>query len=353
VSLKNNAFRIEPFGTLPDGKTVNLYTLTNGKQMEVSVINVGGIVQSIKVSDRNGVIEDVVLGFDSLEPYLQNAPYLGAIIGRYGNRIAKGRFTLEGKEYSLPVNNGSNHLHGGILGFDKVYWNIVQRNSSLILTYTSADGEQGYPGTLHCTVEYTLTDENELVVHYTATTDKTTIVNLTQHSYFNLAGSKNNTILDHVLKMEADAFLPINEELIPTGEYRKVKNTPFDFSTPSRVGERIDETDEQLHVAGGYDHCWIVNGKGLRKAAAVWENTSGRTLEVFTTEPGMQLYTGNFLDGTLAGKEGRIYCKRSGFCLETQHFPDSPNHVNFPQVILHPRETYRSTTTFKFGVALT
>lgn len=350
MSLENNASRIEPFGTLPDGKVVNLYTLANGKGMQVSVINFGGIIQSLKLPDRNGVIEDVVLGFDSLEPYLQNAPYLGAIIGRYGNRIANGRFTLEGKEYSLPINNDPNHLHGGTIGFDKVFWNVVQGDSSLVLTYTSADGEQGYPGTLSCTVEYVLTDANELRVHYKATTDKTTIVNFTQHSYFNLSGPKSNTILDHELSIEADAFLPINENLIPTGEYRKVKNTPFDFIRPTRVGDRIDASDEQLTIARGYDHCWILSKEDFRKAATVWEATSGRMLEVFTTEPGMQLYTGNFLDGTLTGKEARTYYKHSGFCLETQHFPDSPNQSHFPSVVLHPHKTYRSTTIFKFGV---
>jgi aldose 1-epimerase len=307
----------------------------------------------LKIPDRNGVFEDVVLGFDTLEPYLQNTPYLGAIIGRYGNRIANGKFIVEGNEYTLPINNGPNHLHGGTLGFDKVYWNIVQENSSLILTYTSAGGEQGYPGTLHCTVEYILTDENELIIQYTAITDKTTIVNLTQHSYFNLAGQKSTTIMDHILSLEANAFLPVNEYLVPTGEYRKVKNTPFDFSTPMRVGERIDSTDEQLRIAGGYDHCWILNQGGLRKAATVWEATSGRMLVVFTTKPGIQLYTGNFLDGTLAGKEGSILHRRSGLCLETQYFPDSPNQVNFPNVVLHPNQTYRSTTTFKFAVAHT
>lgn len=353
MSLNNNASCVKPFGTLPDGKVVNLYILANGKGMEVSVINFGGIIQSLRVPDKKGNIEDVVLGFDSLEPYFQNAPYLGAIIGRYGNRIAKGMFMLERKEYTLPVNNGPNHLHGGTIGFDKVFWNIEQKDSSLLLTYTSADGEQGYPGTLACTVEYILTDDNELKVHYTATTDKTTIVNLTQHSYFNLAGQKSTTILDHGLSIEADAFLPVNEYLIPTGEYRKVKNTPFDFTTPTRVGDRIDSTDEQLARAGGYDHCWIINKEGLRKAAAVWEPSSGRTLEVFTNEPGIQLYTGNFLDGTLAGKEGSMLHRRSGLCLETQHFPDSPNQHNFPNVVLRPHETYQSTTIFKFGVTHT
>lgn len=342
---------MKPFGTLPDKKVVNLYTLVNSKGMEVNVINFGGIIQSLRVPDKNGVLADVVLGFDKLEPYLVNAPYLGAIIGRCANRIAKGKFTLDGKDYVLPVNNGLNHLHGGISGFDKAFWDIEAVGmSELKLSYVSKDMEEGYPGILSCVVTYQLTDENELIIHYEATSDKPTIINLTQHSYFNLAGPKSTTILDHVLSIEADAFLPINEYLIPTGEFRRVESTPFDFSTPVRVGERIDAVDEQLARAGGYDHCWIVNKEGLRKAAVVLEPLSGRTLEVFTTEPGIQLYTGNFLDGTLAGKEGSMLHRRSGLCLETQHFPDSPNHRNFPNVVLQPHETYQSTTVFKFGV---
>lgn len=353
MSLNNNSSRIKPFGTLPDGKVVHLYTLVNGKGMEVSIINLGGIIQSLKVPDRNGVVENVVLGFDSLEPYLTNPPYFGAIIGRCANRIANGKFTLEGKEYILPVNNGVNHLHGGVKGFDKAFWNIeAVGTSTLKLSYVSKDGEEGYPGTVTCVVTYQLTDANELIVQYTATTDQATVLNLTQHTYFNLAGKKNDTITDHVLTLLADAFVPVNADLIPEGEQRSVKHTAFDFSKATRIGERIDAGEEQLTLAGGYDHCWVVNKgeKELQRAATVMEPVSGRTLEVLTTEPGIQVYTGNFLDGTLRGKEGRTYYKRSGFCLETQHFPDSPNQPAFPSVVLHPNETYQSTTVFTFGI---
>lgn len=344
------------FGTLPGGKVVSRFFLTNAWGMELTVINIGGCIQTLRIPDKNGLLEDVVLGFDSLEPYLTNSPYLGAIIGRYANRIAKGKFTLEGKEYTLPVNNGVNHLHGGIQGFNKVFWDIETiDNSTLKLSYVSKDGEEGYPGTVSCVVIYQLTEENELIIRYEATTDKTTILNLTQHTYFNLTGKRGDTITDHVLTLKADTFIPVNANLIPTGEQRKVNNSAFDFLKATRIGERIDAKEEQLSLAGGYDHCWVVNsgGRELQHVATVVEPLSGRTVDVWTTEPGIQVYTGNFLDGTLRGKEGRIYYKRSGLCLETQHFPDSPNQTVFPSTVLHPNEKYESTTVFKFGVAHT
>lgn len=350
------AIQTEAFGTLPDGRVVNRYTLSNGKGMEVKVINYGGIIQSVYVPDKKGVLEDVTLGFDTLPPYLHNAPYFGAIIGRYGNRIGKGKFTLEGVDYTLPVNNAPNHLHGGTVGFDKVFWEIAVEEdaNALVLTYVSRDGDQGYPGTLHCSILYRLTESNELWIEYTATTDKSTIINLTQHAYFNLAGSKSTSVLDHVLTLEAETFLPINEHLIPSGEYRPVKHTPFDFSQPKPIGQHIEEKEEQLLLARGYDHCWIVKKVEedlLQKVGRVEEPISGRRMEVYSSEPGVQFYTGNFLDGTLKGKNGNSYPPRAGFCLETQHFPDSPNQVTFPNTVLHPHDTYRSTTVYAFGLA--
>ena len=345
----------EAFGTLPDGRVVNRYTLSNRKGMEVKVINYGGIIQSVCVPDKEGVIEDVTLGFDTLPPYFQNAPYFGALIGRYGNRIANGKFTLEGVDYTLPVNNGPNHLHGGTTGFNKAFWeiNVEEDSNALVLTYVSSDGEQGYPGTLRCSVVYRLTEDNVLWIEYTATTDKSTIVNLTQHAYFNLAGSKSITVLDHSLSLEAEAFLPVNKQLIPIGEFRSVGNTVFDFLQAKPIGKHMGEQEEQLLLAGGYDHCWIIKKVEedlLQKVARVEEPSSGRRMEVFTSEPGVQLYTGNFLDGTLKGKSNNSYPKHGGFCLETQHFPDSPNQVTFPNTVLHPHDTYRSTTVYAFSV---
>lgn len=350
------SIQTEVFGTLPDGRAVHRYNVSNGKGMELKVLNYGGIIQSLCVPDKRGVIDDVTLGFDTLPLYLHNAPYFGAIIGRYGNRIANGKFTLEGVEYILPVNNGTNHLHGGMVGFDKVFWEITVKEDSnaLVLTYVSRDGEEGYPGMLHCSVVYRLTENNELWIEYTATSDKSTIINLTQHAYFNLAGSQSTSILDHILTLEAEAFLPINKQLIPTGEYRSVKHTAFDFLHPKPIGKHIGEKEEQLLVAGGYDHCWIVKKVEedlLQKVGRVEEPGSGRRMEVFTSEPGVQLYTGNFLDGTLKGKSGNSYPQRSGFCLETQHFPDSPNQITFPSTVLHPQDTYRSTTVYAFSLA--
>jgi aldose 1-epimerase len=343
---------VADFGSLPDGKPVKLYTLRNTNGVEMKVMNYGGIIVSLKTPDKNGMSGDIVLGYDSLSGYVANNPYFGALIGRYGNRIAKGKFSLEGKEYKLAQNNGPNHLHGGVKGFDKVFWNITPGNdsTSLVLTYTSADGEEGYPGTLKVEVVYTLTDNNELKIDYSATTDKTTIVNLTQHSYFNLANSE--TILDHQLQIDADSYLPVDATLIPTGKIQKVDGTPFDFKTAKNIGVDIDANDEQIRFGKGFDHCWVLNGSvgTLRKVAVLSDSASGRQMEVLTTEPGLQFYSGNFLDGTIKGKGGTTYNLRSGLCLETQHYPDSPNRPEFPSVVLKPGEKYSSQTIYKFGV---
>jgi aldose 1-epimerase len=345
-----------PFGSLPDGRTVELFTITNANGIEVRAMTYGGIIVSLRVPDRQGKLDDVVLGYDTAAAYAKNDPYFGAIIGRYGNRIAKGQFTLLGKTYKLATNNGPNHLHGGIKGFDKAIWpgEPFEKEGAfgVVFTYTSPDGEEGYPGTLKVRVTYTLNDRNELAVDYRATTDQPTIVNLTQHTYFNLAGQGVRDILGHQLQLNADRFTPVDATLIPTGELASVAGTPFDFRRPTAIGARIDGDSEQLKNGHGYDHNWVLNGtgSGLRLAARVVEPTTGRTLEVSTTEPGVQFYTGNFLDGTITGKEGRVYKRRFGFCLETQHFPDSPNHATFPSTTLSPGEEYTSKTVFRFGV---
>ena len=347
----------EAFGTTTDGKSVDAFTLTNAKGLELRAITYGATIISLRVPDRQGHLDDIVLGYPTLAGYLEKSPYFGAIVGRYGNRIAKGRFTLDGKTYALATNNGPNHLHGGIKGFDKVVWSVdsSHQDSSATLTfsYTSPAGEEGYPGTLQARVTYTLTDQNELRVDYSATTDAPTPVNLTQHSYFNLAGAGSGDILGHELMISADRFTPVDSTLIPTGEIALVAGTPFDFRTPTAIGARIAQNDVQLKRGGGYDHNWVLNRKGpdLALAARLAEPTTGRTLEVFTTEPGIQFYSGNFLDGTITGKDGRVYQHRYGLCLETQHFPDSPNHSNFPSTILRPGQEYRSTTVFRFGVS--
>ena len=344
----------EPFGVTQTGEAVELITLANRTGMTVRVMTYGGIITSLEVPDRSGTPGDVVLGYDSLAGYLQDSPYFGSIVGRYGNRIAKGRFTLNGTEYRLAVNNGPNHLHGGLRGFDKVVWAAEQFQGDsgvgVRLTHTSPDGDEGYPGTLNATVTYTLTDRNELVIDYEAATDRATPINLTQHSYFNLAGSGD--ILGHVLTIAADRFTPVDSTLIPTGDLAPVEGTPFDFRSPHRIGARIDEDDVQLRYGGGYDHNFVLNPDGpvLELAARLVDSISGRTLEIRTTEPGVQFYSGNFLDGSITGKGGVVYGHRSALCLETQHFPDSPNHPEFPSAILEPGQTYRSQTVWTFGI---
>jgi aldose 1-epimerase len=343
-----------PFGTA-DGQSVDLYTLRNLHGVEAKITNYGGILVSLKVPDRNGKFDDVVLGFNDLDTYLKGHPYFGALIGRYGNRIAKGRFTLNGVEYKLAVNNGENTLHGGIKGFDKVVWTGKEMKTkagpAVVLTYLSKDGEEGYPGNLNVRVVYTLTNNNELKIEYSARTDKDTVTNLTHHSYFNLAGEGNGDILSHRVTINANRFVPTDAGSIPTGELRKVAGTPFDFLTAHAIGERINQDEEQLKLGNGYDHTWVINGRpgSLRLAATAYEATSGRTMQVWTTEPGMQFYTGNFLDGTLTGKSGKIYQRRFGFCFETQHYPDSPNQPSFPTTTLKKGATYKSTTIYRFA----
>ena len=346
----------EPFGKTKDGQAVDLYTFSNASGMEVRAMTYGGIILSIKVPDRNGKFDDVTLGFDSLEPYLANSTYFGALIGRYGNRIGKARFKLDGKEYKLAVNNGPNALHGGLKGFDKVIWQAESFDKpegvGVVFRYTSPDGEEGYPGTLQVLVTYTLTDKNELTLDYHATTDKATPVNLTNHAYFNLAGPGVRDILDHQMMINADNTTPVDITLIPTGEIKSVEGTPFDFRKPTAIGARIDANDQQIKYGPGYDHNFVLNrkGEGLSLAARVVEPTTGRVMEVSTTEPAVQFYTGNFLDGTLTGKGGHVYKRRYAFCLETQHFPDSPNKPSFPSTIVKPGETYTSKTVYAFSV---
>lgn len=342
-----------PWGQLPDGTPVELYTLRNRHGMEARISNYGGIVVSLKTRDRAGQWGDVVLGYETLAEYLKESPYFGCLIGRYGNRIAKGKFTLNGREYTLAVNNGPNHLHGGIQGFDKKVWRAYayqsERGPALELRYFSPDGEEGYPGNLAVTALYTLTDDNALRLDYTATCDQDTIVNLTQHSYFNLAGKGD--ILGHVVMMPADRFTPVDATLIPTGELRPVAGTPFDFRKPTAIGARINQPDEQLKFGNGYDHNWVFPKKPgeLTRLARVTEPTTGRVMEVWSTEPGLQFYTGNFLDGRLTGKGGWVYQFRNGFCMEPQHFPDSPNKPHFPSVVLKPGQVYRNTIIYRFS----
>lgn len=348
------AVKREPFGKMPDGKPVERFTLTNANGVELKAISYGGIITSLRVPDRTGKLDDIVLGFDTLDGYLKDHPFFGAIIGRYGNRIGKAQFSLDGKVYKLAANNGPNHLHGGTKGFDKVLWSIEPIGSNgLAFTRTSPDGEEGYPGNLRMRVTYTLSDKNELIVEYHATTDKATPVNLTQHSYFNLAGQSSGDILGHELMLNADRYTPVDDTLIPTGELAAVAGTPFDFRKPTAIGARINNDNPQLKVGKGYDHNWVLNrkGAGLELAARVHEPKTGRTLEITTTEPGIQFYAGNFLDGTLTGKGGAVYKHRTGFCLETQHYPDSPNQPKFPTTTLKPGAEYRTRTVFTFGVA--
>lgn len=344
-----------PFGTTADGTAVEAYTLENANGLELRAITYGGIITSLKVPDRNGVLGDVVLGFDSIDGYLKGHPFFGAIVGRYGNRIGKGRFVLDGHDYQLATNNGPNHLHGGLRGFDKQVWSaeILPAKNTIAFRRTSADGEEGYPGNLVVEVVYALTDENKLIVNYRYSTDQATPVNLTQHSYFNLAGEGSGDILGHSMMLNADRYTPVDGTLIPTGELAPVAGTPFDFRQPVAIGARIDQNHPQLKNGQGYDHNWVLNKTGdeLSLAALVTEPTSGRTLEVMTNEPGIQFYAGNFLDGKLTGKSGRPYPRRSGFCLETQHYPDSPNKPDFPSTIARPGQEYRTRTVFSFGVS--
>ncbi len=345
------------FGMFQDSIPVSKYALVNANGMEVDVITYGGIITSLKAPGKDSTFQDVVLGFDSMDGYVDGSPYFGAIIGRYGNRIAKGTFKIDGNTYTVPTNDGDNTLHGGTTGFDKVIWNAEEvkdgDNVGLKLTYTSPDGEMGYPGTLETTVTYTLQADNTLLVKYEATTDKPTVVNLTQHSYFNLSGDFNNTILDTEIMLNADHYLPVDAGLIPTGELRPVAGTPFDFNEAKAIGAEINAENDQLKKGLGYDHCWVLNDTNgeMKLAATAYDPRSGRFMEVTTTEPAIQFYTGNFLDGTLTQKGGQgTYAYRSGFCLETQHYPDSPNQSEFPSTVLNPGETYETTTSFKFSV---
>jgi aldose 1-epimerase len=342
----------EPFGKTPDGTAVEIYTLNDGT-VEARIMTYGGIVVSLKVPDRAGKLADVSLGYDSLDKYLSNPPYFGAIIGRYANRIANGKFQLDGKKYSVPKNNEENSLHGGTRGFDKVVWSAKEVENGVELKYLSKDGDQGYPGNLNATVRYTLTGGG-LRMEYSATTDKPTVVNLTNHSYFNLAGEGSGPILQQQVQINASRFTPINVNLIPTGELKDVAATPFDFRTLHAIGERIDADNEQLRNAKGYDHNFVIDRKSgaeLEEAARAEDPTSGRVLTVLTTEPGVQFYSGNFLTPAIVGKQGHVYDRRTGFCFETQHFPDSPNHPNFPSTTLRPGETYHSLTVFQFSRA--
>jgi len=353
--IKAAGMKKSVFGKTKDGEAVDLYVLSNANGMEVAITNHGGTVVSIKAPDRNGKFADVVLGFDNFDGYLNNTPFFGALVGRYGNRIANGLFTLDGHEYHLAQNDGRNTLHGGLKGFDKRVWSAKDVSKTGVpaieLTYVSKDGEEGYPGDLTATVTYTLTARNELRIDYGATTDKPTVLNLTNHSYFNLAGEGNGDILSHIMTIHADRFTPVDAGLIPTGELQSVAGTPFDFRKPTPIGARIDQSYEQLSLGHGYDHNFVLNGKSgeLNVAAHVSEPKSGRVLEVLTTQPGVQFYTGNFLDGTVHGKGGKAYGRRSGFCLETQHFPDSPNQPKFPTAVLRPGEHFQSTTVFRFS----
>ena len=341
--------RIESFGQTSDGQPVDLYTLTNANGIRARITNYGAILVSLEVPDRSGKLADVTLGYDTLDGYIKKSAFFGAAVGRYANRIGKAKFVLNGVEYKLAANNGENHLHGGIKGFDKVVWGAEEIRTAdsvgLKLTYLSKDGEEGYPGNLPCVVMYTLTKNDELKISYEALTDKPTVINLTNHSYWNLAGQGNGDILGHELMLNADKYTPVDKGLIPTGEIRSVKDSPMDFTKATTIGSRIDK------VEGGYDHNYVLKSGGgsLALCARVYEPKSGRVMEVYTTEPGVQLYTGNFLDGSITGKAGKVYKKHYGFCLETQHFPDSPNKPNFPSVVLNPGEKYTTVAVYKFS----
>lgn len=343
------------FGTLSNGRTVDVYTLRNSNGMRVKILTYGGILQSIEVPDSGGETANVTLGFDNLSDYVKKSPYFGCLVGRYANRVAKGRFTLDGKTYRLATNDGPNHLHGGNKGFDKRVWQARpfkrHHGVGLVLTYTSPNGEEGYPGTLRTKVVYTLSDDNRIRMDYRATTSRPTILNLTNHAYFNLRGEGNGRILGHELQINASRYTPVDKTLIPTGKIARLGGTPLDFREPTAIGDRIGSTNQQIVRGGGYDHNYVLDsrGPGLKPAARVVEPDSGRVLEVITDQPGLQFYSGNFLDGTLRGTGGHLYQKRSGFALESQHFPDSPNHGNFPSTVLRPGDVYRTTTIYAFS----
>lgn len=348
--------KMESFGKTPDGKEVQIFTLTNKNGLEARITNYGGIIVSLKTPDRKGQLGDIVLGYDNLDGYVGDKAFLGALIGRYGNRIAKGQFTLDGKTYHLPLNDGPNTLHGGPNAFYKQVWTAkdvsTKTTPALQLTYLSKDGENGFPGDLTTEVTYSLENSNELRIDYRAKTDKDTVLNLTNHSYFNLKGAGEGDILGHEIRINANRFTPVDATLIPTGELKPVQGTPFDFRKSTAIGARINDDDQQLKFGKGYDHNWVLNSVGsgqLVTAAVVHEPTTGRTMEVLTDQPGLQFYTGNFLDGSIHGKQGKVYEKRGALCLETQHFPDSPNHPKFPTTELKPGETFHSVTLFKFG----
>lgn len=359
ISKKIQVLKIDKiqFGETMDGTDVDQFILSNNNGMEIRIITYGGVITSWTAPDKNGNYKDIVLGYNTLAEYEAETPYFGALIGRYGNRIAKGKFSLDDQEYTLAVNNGVNHLHGGLKGFDKVIWDaktiVSDSTVSLELSFLSKDMEEGYPGNLETKVTYTLNNKDELSVNYEATTDKPTIVNLTQHSYFNLTADFNQDILGHELVINADSFLPIDNTLIPTGEFRDVTGTPFDFKTSKAIGIHIDNENIQLKNGLGYDHCWVLNDQntGVRFVASAYEPVSERLLEVFSDEPGIQFYSGNFLDGTLPSKNNGVYQHRTGFCLETQHYPDSPNQKNFPSVRINPGEKYNSKTVFRLSAA--
>lgn len=345
----------KPYGKLADGSEVFLYTLKNTAGTEMTVTNYGGIIVSLKTPDKNGNFEDIVLGFDSLSSYVKNNPYFGCIVGRYGNRIAKGKFKLDNQVYTLATNDNGNHLHGGVKGFDKVLWAgdnySTPDGAALKLTYTSKDLEEGYPGNLAVEVIYTLTNSNELKIDYKATTDKKTVVNLTNHTYFNLTGNTKRDILGHQVMLAASKFLPTDKGLIPTGELKNVSGTPFDFTKEETIGKRINDNDAQLKIAGGYDHAWIFDKvDNLSVVGSAYDSISGRLLELSTTEPSVQFYTGNFLNGSVTGKFNAVYAHRYGFCLETQHYPDAPNQPAFPTTELNPGDVYKSQTVYKFSV---
>ena len=356
---QNNIVRIsvDPFGTLADGREVQLFTLQNANGMTVEIINLGGIIVSLSVADSSGNFADVTTGFDDPQIYVDGAGFAGAIVGRYANRIANGRFSIDGVEYMLAQNNGDNAIHGGIVGFDKKIWEpetfSSTTDSRLVLTTFSPDGEEGYPGRVDVTVSYTLNDENQLIIDYSASTDKATVINLTNHAYFNLEGHNAGSILDHEISINADRYTPVDNESIPTGEIVAVANSPLDFRRAKPIGQDIDSSHEQIRFGSGFDHNFVINHEQageLSLAAAVYAPISGRTMTVYTDQPGMQFYTGNFLNGRLGGKNGAQYDRREAFCLETQHYPDSPNKPEFPSTLLRPGDQYETRTIFEFGV---